>query len=121
MSAPLSGLLDCGHPPYPTEGVGTGYGRDEAGKTHCYECCFTRDVARLRTATRFVAYVSSDGKHIINWPGWVLGTVTYANVSKRAKKVFVRVTDVHGRHWFGQGPAESGTYVSLRLRTGNKP
>jgi hypothetical protein len=35
-------------------------------------------------------------------------------VSKAARKTYVRVTDVHGNHWTGQGPAESGTYVNLR-------
>lgn len=130
-------VVDCGHVATPnyflmpdwqsyadTAGKGVtgtpGYGTDpETGRRECFPCCGKADIERLKTAHTFVAYVSTDGRHVTNWPGTVLGRVTSHKVSKAARKAYVTVTDVHGTAWHGQGPAESGTYVRLRRRKGN--
>lgn len=113
MAAP--GILDCGHAPTPTSGSGTGYATDSTtGETKCYACADQYEIDLLRTADRFVAYLSLDSKRITTWTGGTLGTVTRATDSAPAKKTYVRVTDVHGIDWYGVGPIESGTYVSLR-------
>jgi hypothetical protein len=128
-------VVDCGHVANPdfflvpdwrkyadTPGKGVtgfpGYGTDKDGKRLCYACIGRNEIESLRTENKIVAYLASDNKTVTNWPGTKLGTVTYVNVPKAARKVFVRVTDVHGGLWYGQGPAESGTYVSLRKAKG---
>lgn len=105
---------DCGHQVTPTA-ISTGYGTDpETGKSKCFDCCLADDIRRLRTEQRFTAYVSADGRTLVNWPGGTLGRITSHHVSRAARKTYVQVTDVHGAKWYGVGPAESGTYVSLR-------
>jgi len=125
-------MLSCGHVATPefylvrnwrdytdTPGMGVtgtpGYGEDPVtGERKCYACITRDEVESLKTATRIVAYVSGDGKQITNWPGGILGTVTGLHVSPSARKTYVSMRDAHGRMWHGVGPAESGTYVSLR-------
>lgn len=132
-------LVDCGHYAQPnfflvpdwekyadTPGKGVtgtpGYGTDpETGKKSCFDCCHKADVELMRTADRFTAYLSDDHKRITNWPGGKLGTVTEYTESRGrwsqhgiVHRCYVRVTDVHGNKWYGTGPVENGTYVSLR-------
>ena len=71
--------LDCGHYPTETEGCGTGYGRDNDGKEHCYECCAVNDLKAMIEAGRATLYLC-DGDNpkpsypatkykVTNWPG----------------------------------------------------
>ena len=75
-------LLDCGHPPTPTNGGGTGYGKDNDDKSFCYECCGERDRQELRDmkpGDRTIHYLCVDlddkrpgaaiGYTVQNWPG----------------------------------------------------
>lgn len=108
--------LDCGHPPAPqTDGsCGTGYGKDNQGRTHCYECCAAQDRAYLLGHDRFAGYLSSDGKSLTNWPGSVLGKVVVTG--KRhpwsRHRYYVSVVDVHRQWWSGIGAP--GEYCTLR-------
>lgn len=104
---------DCGHEAIP-QGLGTGYARTPDGRTLCYDCADNAQREDMRTADKFVAYLSSMNRSVTTWSGGVLGTVTQYGVSRAAHKCYVRVVDVHGAHWHGVGPSESGTYVTLR-------
>lgn len=72
--------LDCGHKPSaPTHlhphgmPLSTGYGTDpETGETFCYECATEKEKARIRETGEVFAYLSGDGKSVVNWPGGVL-------------------------------------------------
>lgn len=74
----------------------------------------------IRTAAHWVAYLGRDGRTVTTWTGATLGTVTslttsgarwsrYGPVHRR----YVRVTDIHGAHWYGSGPVENGDYLRL--------
>lgn len=123
--------LDCGHAPQPTHyapgtvvTVGServdvsgrvmfpGYAVTPDGRKVCPDCADDMQRDDMRTARRFVAYLSPDGRAVTSWTGGKLGTVTRCTGNTR--QTFVRVTDVHGARWAGIGPAESGTCVSLR-------
>lgn len=122
--------LDCGHlaqPNYflvsgweryehtPGQGVsGTpGYGTDpDTGRKLCYSCIHAAEVEDLRTADRFLAYVSRDHRTVTNWPGGVLGTITDYSEGNNHRR-YVKVRDVHGAMWHGSGPSETGDYVNL--------
>jgi hypothetical protein len=120
-------MLDCGHWSEPSlvmdpnGGIGgaAGYATTADGRRICYADADAAQRDELRTAARFTAYLSGDGKTVTTWSGGTLGRVTAQWESKRARKTYVRVTDVHGGTWSGQGPAESGTYVSLRRVKGD--
>lgn len=107
---------DCGHA-IPHGGIGTGYARTADGRTLCYACADDAQREEMRTAQRFFAYLGTPANPhsyppVVTWSGGKLGSVTYLNRNDR--QTFVRVRDVHGNMWAGIGPAESGTYVSLR-------
>lgn len=78
---PVAEVLDCGHPPSPTEGPGTGYGLDAAGKKSCYACCAEADKVTMRSTGRITLYLTrrQDGGFwmISNWPGSLLFKATY--------------------------------------------
>lgn len=59
--------LDCGHPPTPNSGYGTGYGTDEHGRRHCYACCARNDRASMTATGKAVLYLADD--EVTNWPG----------------------------------------------------
>ena len=115
-AAPYAWTCDtCGKVSPNTEPYGLS--RAPAGM-HCYACCHARDVAQMLDRSKpFGAYLSSDGKTITNWPGYLLGTVTREAVSRTgfhsSKITHIRVTDVHGGKWYGKGGGR-GIYVTLR-------
>jgi len=109
----MTTILDCGHEPTPNAGCGTGYATArDTGKRSCYSCAEELERADMATAKRFSAYLSSDNMSITTWTGGKLGRVT--RMTRNDRQTFVRVTDIHGKEWAGIGPAENGTYVSLR-------
>lgn len=117
-------VLSCGHPPtpQPSGGIGTGYATDAiTGETSCYDCASKAEIELLRHVDRFFAYLSTDNRHVVTWPGGRVGTVTrYTEDSGRwtrfgrVHRRYVQVTDVHGNRWTGTGPVENGNYVRLR-------
>ena len=105
------------HKPVSREG-GTGYGVDNEGRLHCYECCAKNDREQMKDQSRpFFAYLSGDGKTVSNWPGSPLGKVYNLGFSRsgwHGSKIYrFHVRDVHGRWWQGWGPGE-GMYCTLR-------
>jgi hypothetical protein len=72
--------LDCGHAPSPCSSVTTGYGRDQDGRTYCYECCADRDRADMQETGRATLYlVDTPGTNgeVTNWPGSLRFKVLY--------------------------------------------
>ena len=107
---------DCGHAPSAHGTMDTGYGRDAEGRTYCYTCCEARDRAQLARDGMGSAYLSSDGRTVQGWPGYVLGQVTREYQTRegfggRTTRVYCRID---GRSYMGRGPGRS---MYLRLRT----
>lgn len=54
-------ILECGHPPSASSGLGVGYGRDpKTGERHCYECCAKRDIEQMIADGKATLYLSHD-------------------------------------------------------------
>lgn len=107
-------LVNCGHVAH-TEGISTGFGTTAEGYTMCLPCMAKDEVEfHLPLTNVIVGYLSSDSRRVTGWPGHTLMTVERAWESKRAHKVYVHATDVHGEAWHGMGPRESGNYVTMR-------
>lgn len=109
-------MLNCGH--YSSvwadmTGLMPGYGYFE-GYTLCYGCMYVDQAVSMRWETTFFAYQA--GNRITDWVGNRLGDVLRSKVNKAgfAPQLMVWVVDLHGQHWYGTGPTESGTYVRLR-------
>ena len=111
-------MCDCGHPESPHSSFTRGFGRDADGKTYCYDCCAEGDRRRMRETGRIVAYLSSDGNTVQNWPGTVLARVTQETKRRMygccvSDRTFIRAVAPDGSRWYGQGPGR-GMYVNLR-------
>lgn len=115
----MTNILDCGHAPTKVAAgsISNGIARDIAGNTLCYECATKWIKETAEETGKTVAYVSSDGRNIITWNGDVLGTVIMA-VPASGRRTFYRARLFDGKVWYGWGPAEVGTYVSLRRYKG---
>lgn len=120
-------ILDCGHPPTPTEGIGTGYARTPDDKMICYECADNMQRADMADPNRrqITAYISSDGKKIITWSGGELANITghrtYQGGWKRSTMhMFWAIDPRTGRHWYGRNKGE-GMIITLTARKGWKP
>lgn len=109
-------VLNCGHEPTPQKkgSLGTGAAVFN-GQTMCYDCAAASIKTGALADGRFTAYVSSDGTKITTWDGQEIGIVRRRTVS--GYKAWYQVT-AYGKAWYGQGPSESGTYVSLRQYKG---
>ena len=77
-------LLDCGHVPTLTEGIGTGYARGYDGTTLCYECAKVEVLDAIlmvgvggRDLRVPVIYINMDGSKFTTWDGQELGKVTH--------------------------------------------
>jgi hypothetical protein len=113
MNATEKACIECGA----INARGYGY-RPSDGAPICYDCCHKHDLQDMRNGQAIVAYLSSDGRHITNWPGDTLATVT--SETKRtlygcckSERTFIRARDANGRHWYGQGPGR-GMYCRIR-------
>jgi hypothetical protein len=113
----VTARLDCGHQATP-RGGSTGVAWRPDGTSCCLPCAAVMERAALVGADRTVVYLSVDNRRVTGWAGNELGAVTWFSDSRAAHKVYVRVTDVHGQRWVGQGPRDSGTYVRLRRVAG---
>lgn len=112
-------ILDCGHMPSPHSECASGYARTDDDKRICYECADARTLESMRTIPRVVLYL--DGASVTTWSGGIMGRVV-SRVSRRMRtpnarwtheRVFLRVIDRNGRHWYGSGPGD-GMYCRLR-------
>lgn len=113
-------VCDCGHlPTWPRSEVTTGYGQDAQGRTKCFDCCAAQDRATVEAGERFCGYLSSDGKHVTNWPGSPLLRVTRETERTMygfcvSRRTFLRAVDAQGRTWVGQGGGR-GMFCRMRL------
>jgi hypothetical protein len=94
-----------------------GYGANEHAM-YCYACCRARDIKEMADRSKpFACYLSDDGKTVINWPGGILGRVTWSSVSRTgwhgSTLTHINVTDVHGGRWYGKGSGR-GMFILLR-------
>ena len=111
-------LLDCGHEPTPTTGIGTGVAHTPDDRKICYDCANARERETFASAERYSAYVSSDGKAITTWTGAVLAKIVESHKIRGGGfwhgKSYSALTarDPSGRLWYGRGSA--GMCVSLR-------
>jgi hypothetical protein len=71
-------------------------------------------------ATKYVAYVSGDGKYLTTWMGDELARITRSSTSRRRgfgpmpfSVLHVRAVDIRGRHWSGTG---AGRNMFIRIR-----
>lgn len=118
----MSDTLNCGHPPTPTEGPGTGYAETPEGETICYLCADERQRAELEALEpggEFFAYLSErrDGSGWLNyslttWSGGHLADVR-ARDSRIAPGVDgLRFVSADGRY-YGMSPG-AGMYARVR-------
>lgn len=123
--------LDCGHVSTPN-GCAAGYATRSDNTRICYGCANESQRAELKTADRFVAYltvpVSTDEDWANRRPGAVNASLlTTWSGGKLATVVSLRRTrhniggylyrfnaiDVHGQHWYGTSP---GPNMYARMR-----
>ena len=65
-------LLDCGHPESKHSGFTTGYGTDNEGRKHCYDCCAKQDREYMIATGKISLYLTRDSNglwRVSNWPG----------------------------------------------------
>ncbi len=70
-------ILDCGHGPSEHSSFTTGYGVAPNGKKHCYDCCATRESARMIETGRGTLYHT--GGALTDWPGKLRFPVSYVS------------------------------------------
>jgi hypothetical protein len=89
MTTETETILDCGHAPSPHESFTTGYGRDENGRTFCYDCAATRErdamietgnatlyLVKTADMSRALGAPRPTGYEVTDWPGGLRFTVT---------------------------------------------
>jgi hypothetical protein len=73
MKQPELITCDCRHLESPHSDFTRGYGRDNQGKTHCYDCCQKDNLNQIKKTGHVFAYLSKDPDtghlSITNWPG----------------------------------------------------
>jgi len=90
-------------------------GNLKEGDKICRTCSgkFETETLADPNVTRFVGYLSSDGKSLSTWDGTILGRASKgAQHPWSRERFYVRVTDVHGGKW--HGTAAPGMWASLR-------
>ena len=109
----MTELLDCGHPPTPTEGPGTGYGKlknEETGEweKHCYHCGAETERNWMIVKGKTVLYLvqTDEGAwEVTDWPGKLRFTVYHHRQGNH--NWGIPRYDV----WFN-GPDEHGGYTA---------
>lgn len=105
--------LDCGHAPTPPH---FGTANTAEGRTMCYDCANDREREFLKTAQKFLGYLSSDGSRLTTWPGADLGKVTMGArhpwSDRHTDRRYISVVDCFGTRWRGTGAP--GMWASLR-------
>lgn len=83
MNATTPELLECGHAESPHSSFTRGYGTDDQGNRHCYDCCARRDREAMLATGRIVLYIDSKGENVTNWPGslsFEVGTIRASRI-----------------------------------------
>lgn len=113
----MSALLECGHPPSEHGAHTTGYGTDNTGARHCWECCAAHDLAAMRERGKVTLYLSQEWAamqsnvgpdrvrhhYVSNWPG-TLKMRAYVRKGRHniaGTRYDAWFTDVDGRQWHG--------------------
>lgn len=116
-------ILDCGHEPTATAGLGTGYARTATGKRICYECAIRAEREYVARHDAFTGYLSDDGRALTAWPGGELAKVTRLGVGWRTKygrMVYVTARTPDGRAWWGSSGNGRGGAVTMRIVRGKR-
>jgi hypothetical protein len=105
------------------EGCSFNYATNAKGEILSLDGAYERDKRELLDRSRpYTCYLSSDGRHVTNWIGRILGDVMQETLSKNGFNgshiVSVRVRDIHGAWWHGRG---SGRSMILNLRPMKEP
>ena len=114
-------MLECGHPPTPDAGCGTGYAQmGSDGPRMCYACADAAQLAEITNAqpgARFTGYLSIDGTRWTTWTGGQLGTVVHSGKMHpwSRERYYVTVRDVAGHLWSGTG--SPGMWATLKRGT----
>lgn len=111
-------ILACGHHPSPHGVFTTGTAHTTDGREICYTCADQEEREALKTATRFCAYISCDGRRLTTWTGGDLGSVylgsphPWSSGPRADRRRYLSATDCHGTRWHGTGAP--GMYATLR-------
>lgn len=107
------------------EGISTNYATNLEGEVFSNEGAYMRGTRELLDRSKpYYCYISSDGKHVTDWKGNILGDVVYWNYCKLTRQSYthgkqyrtITVRDVHGNMWYGRG--SPGICVTLRAKKG---
>lgn len=106
-------ILDCGHEPtaQPDHSITNGIARNRANQTMCFDCAAKALKEDAESTGVLTAY--STVHHITTWDGQRLGIIIYRGPAS-GHRSYYQVSLWDGKLWYGWGPAESGTYVTLR-------
>ena len=122
--------LDCGHEPTSPRAAGTtGYGEDEAGRKHCFDCCAKVEREEMLRTGRGALYlapcVTPPGWEVSNWPGTLRFACTTPrvgrhNIARRQATVWFRVPLEGGGYerWIGRQYGDNSTLAHCRRLTG---
>ena len=103
------------------DGCTTNYARDSAGNLFSDAGV---DIAQKRElldrSKPFVAYISSDGKHLTGWKGNILGSVISRHAITLTRRSLwhgkeysaMQIRDIHGGLWYGRG--SPGLCITIR-------
>lgn len=113
---------DCGKdfPVLPKNHIGgTGYAILPNGAHVCYSCADARQREDLKTADKFGAYLSGDGKRITTWTGGELARVVGEGQSQTgwhgSNITYVNAVAPDGSLWYGKGGGR-GMCIVIRRR-----
>lgn len=116
--------LSCGHQPSPHSEYTTGTAYTNDGREICWSCADKQQKQELKTADRFVAYLtpatkgrfSATGYVLTTWSGGVLACIEYLSKGRHnigSTLYRFRAVDVHGQRWYGTSPGP-GMYARMR-------
>ena len=113
-------LCSCGHPPTADASkFTTGYARTADGRTLCYPCAETAELADFlatRPGAVYPCYLSSDSRTVSTWTGAPLARVTSFHRTRAGfggRRIYWRARDVLGREWYGSA-GFAGEYTRAR-------
>lgn len=68
----ISELLECGHPESEHSSITRGYGTDDKGNRHCYDCCAKQDIDYMKQHGKISLYLTHNSNtglwKVSNWP-----------------------------------------------------
>ena len=110
-------ILDCGHTESQHSEITRGYGTDDQGKKHCYDCCLSQDIDSLKESGKLTAYVSMDGKTVQTWPDSVIAKIVGSHIVDFGycrNQISFNAVMTDGTKLVGRGPG-TGMYCRVRI------